>query len=67
MADLANQHIADVHPGGIRRSFDRCGDRADPQRGSICDGFGRVLRSSVSPNLAASPFAYTGGATIKIG
>jgi hypothetical protein len=35
MADLAHHHIADVHPGRIRRNCDRCGDWAHPQRGSI--------------------------------
>jgi hypothetical protein len=67
MADLAHQHIADVHPGEIRGNFDRCGGRAHPQRGSIHDRFGRVLRGSASANLAVSPSAYTGGTTIKIG
>jgi Rieske Fe-S protein len=67
MADLAYQHFADVHPGGIRRNFDRCGGWAHPQRGSIRDSFGRVLRGLAPANLAAPPFAYAGGTTIKIG
>jgi hypothetical protein len=67
MADLAHQHIADVHPGEIRRNFDRRGGWAHPQRGSIRDRFGRVLRSSAPANLAVPPSAYTSGTTIKIG
>jgi hypothetical protein len=67
MADLAHQHIADLHPGEIRGNFDRCGGWARPQRGSICDRFGRVLRSSESANLAIPASPYTGGATIEIG
>jgi hypothetical protein len=67
MADLAYQHFADVHPGGIRRNFDRCGGWAHPQRGSICDGLGRVLLGSGPANLAVSPSVHTGGTTIKIG
>jgi hypothetical protein len=67
MADLAHQHIADVHPGGIRGNFDRCGGWAQPQRGSIHDKFGRVLRGSAPANLAVSPSVHTGGTTIKIG
>jgi hypothetical protein len=67
MADLAYQHIADVHPSEIRRNFDRCGGWAQPQRGWICDSFGRVLRSSAPASLAIPPSAYAGGATIKIG
>ena len=67
MADLAHQHIADVHPGEIRRNFDRCGGWAHPQRGSIHDRFGCVLRGSAPANLAVSSSAYTGGTTIKIG
>ena len=67
MADLAYQHIADVHPGEIQRDFDRCGGWAHPQRGSICDSFGRVLRSSAPTNLAVPLSAYTGGTTVKIG
>jgi hypothetical protein len=65
MADLAYQHIADVHPSEFRRNFNRCGDGAQPQRGWICDSFGRVL--SASANLAIPTSAYAGGATIKIG
>jgi hypothetical protein len=53
MADLAYQHIADVHPGEIRRNFDRCG--------------GWTLRGSAPANLGVSPSAYTDGTTIKIG
>jgi hypothetical protein len=67
MADLAHQHIADVHPGEIRGNFDRCGDRAHPQRGSTLDRFGRVLRSSAPANFAEPVFTYTGGGAIKIG
>jgi hypothetical protein len=67
MADLAHQHIADVHPGEIRGNFDRCGGWAHPQRGWICDSFGRVLRGSAPANLAVSLSAYTGGATVEIG
>jgi hypothetical protein len=67
MADLAHQHIADVHPGEIPRDFDRCGGWADPRRGSICDRFGRVLGSRAPANLAVPPSAYAGGITVKIG
>ena len=67
MADLAHQHIADMHPGEIRRNFDRCSDRAHPQPGSTLDRFGRVLQSSAPANVAVPASAYTGGATIKIG
>jgi hypothetical protein len=67
MADLAHQHIGDVHPGEIRGNFARCGGWAHPQRGSIHDKFGRILGGSAPANLAVSPSAYTGGATIKIG
>lgn len=67
MADLAHQHIADVHPGEIRRNFDRCGGWAHSQRRWICDSFGRVLRGLAPANLAASPSAYTDGNTVKIG
>jgi hypothetical protein len=65
MADLAYQHIADVHPSEFRRKFNRCGDWAQPQRGWICDSFGRVL--SAPANLAIPPSVHTGGTTIKIG
>jgi hypothetical protein len=68
MADLAHQHIADVHPDEIQGNFDRCGGWANPQqRGSIRDRFGRVLRGSAPASVVVSPSARTGGATIKIG
>lgn len=67
MADLAHQHIADVHPGEIQRDFDRCGGWAHPQRGSICDRFGRVLRGSAPANFAVPASVYTGGGAVKIG
>jgi hypothetical protein len=67
MADLAHQHIADLHPGEIRRDFDSCGGWADPRRGPICDRFGRVLESRTLANLAVPPSAYAGGIIAKIG
>ncbi len=72
MADLARQHITDVHPSGSRRNVGRAGGW--PGRRSPCCGCGslydarvRVLRVKARTKFAAPLGGLIGCTAIGIG
>jgi hypothetical protein len=67
MADLADQHITDLHRTEAWSDIVQSRSRTCSLGGSIYDRRGRVFHGPALPSLALTADTSVGGITIKIG